>query len=97
MPAKRGSAAWKKEYCDVLIGVHMPTRRVRRIYIQNDGTMAGDFSHHPLPGRSAEHEAVVVYELSKVQRFPLFLTESADKYQQQLRDELAQEPGGDQT
>lgn len=97
MPAKRGSAAWKREYRDVLIGVHMPSRRVKRIYIQNDGTMSGESSHFPMPGRTAEHEAVVVYDLSKVQRFPLFLKDAADQYEQQLRDELAKDSGGDQT
>lgn len=91
MVAKKGTAAWKREYRDVLVGVHMPTKTVRRIYIQNDGTMSGDFSHYPLPGRTAEHEAVVVYDLSKVQRFPLFLQQSADDYAEKLRQELASE------
>lgn len=93
MAAKKGTAAWKREYRSVVVGVHMPTKAVRRIYVQNDGGMCGEFSvHHPMPGRSAEHEALVVFHLAKAQNFPISAQSMIDDYAAKLRRELEEEP-----
>ncbi len=86
MAAKKGSAAWKREYRDVIVGWHRESGTIRKIYVQNDGTMSGDFNHYPA-GRSAEHEAFVVYGLSKAQSFPLFLGAAIKAYEEKLRND----------
>ncbi|GAB1380446.1 hypothetical protein MASR1M49_32920 [Pararhodobacter aggregans] len=90
MPPKRGTSSWKQQYREVLVGLHTGTNSPKRIYVRNDGGMSGEFStHHPAPGRSVEHEALVVFSLAKVRRFPVGMEEKISEYEQQLRREAA--------
>ncbi|MFG6562590.1 hypothetical protein ACGYLI_00095 [Sulfitobacter sp. 1A13421] len=92
MAAKPRTNAYKRQYREAIVGWHRQSNSPKVIYIQNDGGMSGDnLTHHPIGGRSAEGEAVVVFHLSQVRTFGIQDETGRNEYIAELRRENSSE------
>lgn len=89
MGTKLGTAAWKRQYKSVIIGVDRNSRSIKRLYVQNDGGMSGEFkTHHPIGGRDSLSEAVIVFNLMEVSSFPITASDAQQSYAAKLQNML---------
>lgn len=90
MSAKPGTAAWKREYQSIIIGVVSSTKTVGRIYVQNDGTMVNDNIKHNPGNRQRIHEAMVVFGFRHAREFMIFGESPGKEYVEQLKQKIEQ-------
>ncbi len=86
-----------REYATVHYGINPKTFAVETVWQQSDGTLVKSAvtgvggTHYPLPGRSAEHEILVVWHLTDIMSAPANLmdAEVAKENRRKLEEKAA--------
>lgn len=88
MSPKKGTRAHREEYIYVHYGIEMNSLEVHSVWEQRDGRLVGGMrNHHVMPGRRADSELVIVFNLSEIRTLPVsMLATDGDKVQQELRE-----------
>ncbi len=95
MPRVLETRLWQRDSQAVIVGIHLRTRTVARIWILNDGGLLFRcLTHYPRQGRTAPGEALTTFGLVKFRRFSVPQCKKAIACATRL--ELALEPDDDE-